>query len=106
MISIGRTLWFLLLVILVWSGLTAWQISEYTAATHLPGTCESPIECKFTSPIAELELSTSETVFKQRIDQNESDRNRVHNIILAADNTWMDFLYIPPVLERLRVLCS
>jgi hypothetical protein len=100
MITVGRTLWVLLLTALLWASISAWQITSFTKAVQLDGTCNTQRECEYTSPIATLELASSSAIFTSRINQKKiGEQNptqyQAHNIQVVTDNTWIDFLYIP-----------
>ena len=100
MISFGRTLWFVLIAAMLWAGVAVWEISPLKYQAPLEGTCNSLTECGFTSVLATLELAGSRTEFTTRINQKYSSGQELgevpaHNITIVADNTWIDFLYIP-----------
>lgn len=86
--------WFIMLATLVWALLLSVQMQPYHKAQTLPGTCETAKECKYTAPIATLELATDPASFQRCIDQGEATANRDANVKLARVNTYMDLLFI------------
>lgn len=70
------------------------QIQPYRKAPILAGTCNTATECRYTAPIATLELATDPKTFLDRIDQRNRAANRSENIKLALVNTYVDLPFI------------
>jgi hypothetical protein len=63
-------------------------------APILKGTCDTATECKYTEPIATLELASNPQTLNERIDQGNAAKYRSENVKLAQVNTYMDLLFI------------
>jgi hypothetical protein len=70
------------------------DINPFHPAPILKGTCDTATECKYTEPIATLELASSPQTFKERIHQGNAAKYRSENVKLAQVTTYMDLLFI------------
>jgi hypothetical protein len=84
----------ILILILLWAAAMTFQMLPYRKAVILKDTCDTEVRCRYTSPIAALELATTPKAFEDRIDQNDRNSNRATNTRLATVNTYLDLVFI------------
>jgi len=87
-----RILWIILVAAVIWSSIMAWEASKYKKNCSSSQNI-SLEQCRYTSPIAALELANNQQEFKNVIDQGDPTIE-LWNAEIARVNTCMDFLFI------------
>jgi hypothetical protein len=92
--NVQRMFWLTIVAATVWSLVMFWEATEFKKRDCSGEQGNARLACKYTSPIAALELATDPQMFRDRIDQRDPKANEVWNVEIARVNTCMDFLFI------------